>query len=109
MIPGELRHFSTGDFYGYLFQGSTPFVHGRGVEHALGALLLMCCLVQGMGTSKPSVAHKPEEDLRQVQEKSIPATIGWPKALTFMECRGRQYNEVLIKRHGDQAWNSRKG
>lgn len=69
----------------------------------------MFCLVQGMVTSRPAVAHKPKEDLRQVQEKSIPTTIGCPKAITFMERRGRQYNKVLIKRYGDQAWNSRKG
>lgn len=47
------------------------FGHGHGHDHPPGVLLLMSCPVQGTVILRPTVVHKPDRCLCQVQELSI--------------------------------------
>lgn len=49
--------------------------------------LLTSCPVQGAITLRPTVAPKPEQDLGQVQEQSIPTTI-WSSILVLAQISG---------------------
>lgn len=49
--------------------------------------LLTSCPVQGAITLRPTMALKPEQDLGQVQEQSIPTTI-WSSILVLAQISG---------------------